>query len=349
MYEINIDKLIKLNETAVEYKLLSHLPTEGVEPLRTLMIFIKEFYSTFPPEQIEGNFLILYCNSRDEYPSLNTLHSLDQRNGQLHQMIRFPAVILLFEDKNYKLLNNLSPNIPQIFNDNTLAYQLNQSEQIWIGNQRFELETSAARSRSLFSLPTFWDLEAALNAYYHSEAKECACTLINSAWNDQQRIHWRNGPEHLLRDSLWRYLRTTFRGALVNREQNVTDNNPVDIKVIWQYSNAIGLIEIKWLGVSINEQRSITNNHTNSRAQNGATQLRDYINRANIENPEAHHKGFLVVYDGRRRCARNLTHTVTTEEAWHYRYIELSFQDEHRRFDLSLDNRFFIYPAIALN
>lgn len=97
-----------------------------------------------------------------------------------------------------------------------------------------------------------------------------------------------------MRDSLWQYLTAVLRSHSVKREQVVDDSHPVDIKVTWPIISNVALIEVKWLGDSGKIH------YRDSRANQGAKQLIEYLESSYEEEPDKNFIGYLAVFDGRR-------------------------------------------------
>ena len=343
---MNIDRLISMSEKLIELQLLKNMPNEDSEPLKKLLRFLNAFYKDFPPEKIDGNFKLFYCATKNEIEGLRKSQALNQTNGSLHEVIKFPSVILIYEDNDYEVWNETNLNKEDINGSYILGYELDEYESFFVNNTMIRAEKSVANSRSIFSHPTYWDLEQAIKSYYFQKAKKCFCKFMEVAWKDEKRLIWNSGPEHLLRDSLYDYLRTVLRGAEVKREQNVNETNPVDIKVSWYLSRARGLIDIKWLGISVNETGKVTQRFSKARAQAGAIQLRNYIDISREENHDYHFVGYLVVFDGRRKNA--LKNNNDLSDAFYYKEKDLEYSPNLlERKDLNLKSRLFIEPCIA--
>lgn len=157
---------------------------------------------------------------------------------------------------------------------------------------------------SSFGLPTFLELEDALTFYGVRLARRSSCYVLQDCWFDDKRIYLKNKPEATMRRSLAQHLRSTLRAhelVEVREEQNVDESHPVDIKVTWSLTNRLALIEIKWLGDSTNaEGTAAPTTYRDARANEGATQLADYLDENLVRAPE-HLRGYLVVFDARRR------------------------------------------------
>jgi hypothetical protein len=206
---------------------------------------------------------------------------------------------------------------------------------------------------SAFGLPTFVDLERAMAYYAVSHAKVSSCKILQACWYDDDRILLRNKPEHIMRSSLAQFLKSTLRDhefIVVREEQNVDETHPVDITITWSMSNRIAIIEVKWLGCSVHktEARVGTTYSNDSRAQDGARQLANYL-EANRERVPMHiTRGYLVVFDARREGVKRdrLEQDVTWDDAVAFMTREINYYPkyEHVRRDFAPPERFYLEP-----
>lgn len=98
----------------------------------------------------------------------------------------------------------------------------------------------------------------------------------------------------------------------------------------------------------MNELGCITSIYANQRAIEGADQLCDYLEASFEENSELHFKGYLVVFDGRRRKVRNIEVTeVDIKDAFHYKDIEITnIPERFAKYNCILA-RYFIEPVCS--
>jgi hypothetical protein len=187
-------------------------------------------------------------------------------------------------------------------------------------------------SQSLFAIPTFEDLREALIHYRRHLVRTSRCAVFRTAWFDQNRLFYKGGPEATIRRSLELCLVSTLRGnAEVRPEQNVDESHPVDIRVTFQLSNRVALLEIKWLGKSKHLDGTLATEYTEARAREGATQLADYLDANRQYAPAQPTRGYLVVVDGRRRGLTDGSETVSTEDGFHYADQEIAFDPEYHK------------------
>lgn len=203
---------------------------------------------------------------------------------------------------------------------------------------------------SVFGLPTFVELEAALGFYANQLVRYSTCKILRTCWHGNGRILLKNKPEEVMRESLTQYLRSTLRNqeiVEVREEQNMDESKPVDIKVTWSLSNRMAIIEIKWLGSSVNSKGTrVSTVYTESRALEGALQLANYLEDNRERSPLHVTKGYLVVFDARRRGlgSRNIVDSLSDANAEYYADLEIAYdpQYETRRSDFASPSRFFM-------
>lgn len=204
---------------------------------------------------------------------------------------------------------------------------------------------------SAFGVAYYRDLEDAFSHYNIQCARHCQCTKLAPVWREGARLVFLPGPEHTMRDSLIHFLRTTLRGygaVDVMPEQNVNATKPVDVKVAWSGTNRVALIEVKWLGLSAAVGATTHSSRwPTSRALQGAKQLADYLDKYHLESPEIEARGYLAVFDGRRRRVKATSTTLSEADATHFRNEEIEYQDEIlARPDFAHPVRFFLEPAV---
>lgn len=348
---MDIDLLKQQSEELLEFKICEANPYIDLNDVKKLFRYIREFYTKYPPEGIEDDFIVIYTDDKLDSLGLNCKDSMNGKNDDLFSMIEFPAIVKRSSNGKTRVWNNKSINIKDDMKKCYLAYELNnEGEYIWTDGERISIPEPVVFTRSVFATPTFFDLDSALNRYYDSHAKQSVCRLISDSWSCKRRVHWTNGPESNLRDSLWNFLRSGLRGVKsINREQNVSDKNPVDIKIEWSGNVAVALIEIKWLGISVNKDRNITANYTNSRATKGGEQLLDYLIESKNQNPYYYFKGYLIVYDGRRKNVNKTSSldNLKDQDLWYYKNIDIENMTEEFEKNGCICKRFFMEPPVS--
>jgi hypothetical protein len=154
-----------------------------------------------------------------------------------------------------------------------------------------------------------------------------------------------------MRESLAQHLIVTLRDhAEVREEQNVNDTQPIDIKVTWSLADQLSLIEIKWVGRSVDDQGEelATEYWAPSRPRAGAKQLADYLEENKDRAPEHGTEGYLVVYDARREGLTDLPPQLTNEQAVAYADSTIEYDPAYQdiRNDFRNPIRFWLEPKL---
>jgi len=212
--------------------------------------------------------------------------------------------------------------------------------------------------KSNFAKPTLASLEDALERYGLQMALHSKCKILAAIWEDGvdgSRLILVNRPEKFMRDSLVQALSCLLTtDATVRPEHNTDETKPVDIRVDWFSSKAAAIIEIKWLGKSLAKSRSNTGSanptyteYGLARAQDGASQLADYLDRdvrhANSTNST---QGYLVIFDARRKHAKTPNEALSKKDALHFANANIDYEPDYakNRSDFAPPYRFFLTP-----
>ena len=197
---------------------------------------------------------------------------------------------------------------------------------------------------SFFAVRTYNDLDEALINYRDNVALPCKGKYLSESMNEA-RLFFYPAPEENLQKALEEYLSYRLRHCTVKREHNVDESHPVDIIVTWQGTSHIALIEIKWIGKSLNDKGEISVDYSDGRANKGAAQLVNYIDNNGDSYPHHVTVGYLAVFDLRRKenndpCADK----ISRENANYYKEREISYNPQYEtlRTDFKKPYRFFI-------
>lgn len=253
----------------------------------------------------------------------------------------------ILDEGNYRVQFDIPDDVKK-YTDHAIVYEWeSKQEYFYIRNERDHLSKLSSLD-SYFIKPTFKELDSAINSYKTEQALNSSCVVLRkNLWkNDSNRIIFIAGPESVMRDSLHQHLRSRLRGNKeVLREQNVSVTKPIDIRVTWGYTNHVALIEIKWIGLSASgtgyeEGRAIT------RSNKGAKQLADYLDMFATESPTKTTRGYLVVFDGRRKSVDENTTSINQIDGLFYQNSEIEFDPEFhkKRSDFEEPIRFFLKP-----
>lgn len=220
------------------------------------------------------------------------------------------------------------------------------------GYDDFVLKVSSLL-KSNFAVPTLHSLEEALR-HYEDVALETKCKILAGIWVggvDGPRLVLVNKPESIMRDSLVNHLQLVLRDTSVQPEHNTDETKPVDIKVDWFGSGASALIEVKWLGKSVAVPRNKAAGPTYTeygapRAQAGADQLADYMDREVRHSDATAPRGYLVVFDARRKNTSAPDTPLAAEDAMYFSKDVLTLNPDYSqsRKDFAPPVRFFLNP-----
>lgn len=210
-------------------------------------------------------------------------------------------------------------------------------------------EEPCTNGLSYFSIKTYKELDSALLFYRDSMALDAKQTILCDALR-RNRLFFKNAPECLLQEALYEFLTASLRNtANVKREVNVDNSHPVDISITFKSTSHIALIEIKWIGRSLNDEESkISVSYSDRRANEGAKQLIDYIDANRESFPSNITAGYLVVYDLRRNNNNDATKDrITHCDGDFYQLKELAMNPDYKaiRTDYKGTFRFFIKVA----
>ena len=224
------------------------------------------------------------------------------------------------------------------------------SEKFLILSEEISLPRIFAESQSIFSLPHFANLAEALAYYSYPIVRNSECPILDAVWHDKNRLFLIEKPEDTIQRSLQKFLHFTLRSdAEVKREQNVDDTHPVDLRINFQFSNRVALIEVKWLGKSKHSDGSPATQYSASRAVDGAHQLVCYLERFAGSSPSVVAKGYLVVLDARRKGLTEDTNTINVKNGMYYAHREIEFQPKYEveRNDFNSPIRMFAKPICS--
>lgn len=246
---------------------------------------------------------------------------------------------------------NFIPSV-DILRENAIVYQRNQTVETILGKTKQKPLRQIPNAESYFSVQTYKELDAALEAYKVIVARYSDnCSQLATIWLDLNKIFFKPKPEHIMQNSLTYFLKVRLRNTEVRPEQVVDKSHPVDIKVTWDYTSNLALIEIKWLGKSLEQWgESFKKIYTRSRALKGAEQLANYLDANKIQAPDKITKGFLVVFDGRRWGLNSKTNEINTRQGFRYENDEIIYNPDYNkiRTDFAKPVRFFMEPKCTI-
>lgn len=339
--------------------ILSAYGEAGVAALKEVLDTLHHIFQFLDPELIKGSLVVFRIVEGKTLPfdlPASERFTAPQYLAQeiASDLVSHTSVVQILENGDLWLWKNLSVDIARLseaavvylYNDRTDAFVIKGSEHI--------VPNPSPVYSSVFSIPTFRFLHNALEEYKRRWIRTSHCRIFVSAWCGGEgglRLFFKSKPESTMRRSLAQFLDIVLRGtAEVRPEQVVDETHPVDVKVTWMFTNRLALIEIKWLGKSMNDEGNITKTFTNVRARTGAKQLADYLNSNYAETPLHQSRGYLVVIDGRRKGLNKASTSISLQNGYWYRDKEITYNPQFHlvREDFEEPIRMFAEPKCSL-
>lgn len=334
----------------------------GIARLREVLTVVKTTFLFRSPQSFSQGLVVFSTLDPDEVPIKTTPLST---TGDISSVTALPAgvIIQVLRDGDLRIWARDAAN-PSDFLDRAVIYTFDASSELIddvasegiLLQAGFRTVPNPNGYPSALAPPTFWNLEGALDYYASDLACRSTCKILKTSWaldSENRRLVLKNKPESIMRESVAQHLRSSLRDhklVRVNEEQNVSETEPVDIEVTWSLTSQIALLEVKWLGISLNAAGDrLGTAFTESRARDGAGQLATYLLEFRERTPGHEIKGYLLVFDARRRGV----HTwepgdVTREDAYHYENRDIDYKDSVPvRDDFAQPRRFFLEPRLA--
>jgi hypothetical protein len=300
---------------------------------------LNEIYRYFEPSFFRGEFFV--CKNLYEnfcYPESDGVLLYD-KNILLNRTDGL-IIIQVFDDGKMFLWERNDP--AELYNQNdTLTYIYNDNKEHFLANQT-HIDITIYAKGSRFATQ-FNDLVEALNEYSHTKILKSSCKHFSDSWSDPNRIFFKgagsgnNIPEKFMQLSLYEFLSSFFARGIsmeTSREYNLVGDlrkpKPVDIKINWREANRTAIIEIKFIGTVKKEADGDIYSHTDSRANKGISQLKEYHDVISTDLPTTIIKSYLVVIDGRRNGVAAATTTINTYDGMYYKNIDIIIDDDKR-------------------
>ena len=321
------------------------------EWLRQLIDTVKRVYGIIAPERYNGQLMVALQIGETQLEidgqrgvSAENVESVVSTNDTLVALsITLSGKCRIWKDAQFDCLD---------VSESHLVYFLDESGEKFVINRKVRNINVGTSSRSIFAAPTFAHLKAALEDYSSREIRHSTCPLFRDVWFDERRFYFKAKPEEDMRRSLWQFLRACLRRDCdVHQEHPVNETRPVDINVLWKSCRKRAIIEVKWLGRSLKEDKSAATEYTEARAREGANQLAAYLDETKVYDPDCAILGYLVVIDGRRSGLCGLEDDYSETEARKYCNSEIRFDPEHHnmRLDFEVPIRMFAEPRNSSN
>jgi hypothetical protein len=324
-------------------------PGEGGTRLREVLAALRTIYRHRPPESFAQSLTVFASID----PALRP-----HRPGDARQVTPVQLSTESWESSTIQVLPNRKllawegqPLDLEQLSKVAVVYVLSPAQEAFVvGSKRMNVPNPNGYP-SAFASSGFFLLEDALTDYGEHFARRSTCLILRGVWYDHDRLLFKNKPERTMRQSLAQHLRWALRDhAEIREEQNVTETRPIDVKVTWSNSELLSLIEIKWLGKSVDRTGTGMGKAFSApgRTDEGIRQLVEYLEGNHDEAPTKPCKGYLVVYDGRRRAVTNVPPgALSSQQAWHYRATDIEWPAEHLvRNDFAEPRRFFLEPRV---
>lgn len=302
----------------------------GVAALQQLLAAIRRIYSYLEPDYLPSA-LVVFRRIKGIAPTVAIgtarRYTVDALPPSWDGSSGTPAVIEVLDD-GYMFSPSASVDLT-VLSREAVVYLYAAGRDIMVVNGDESVVPSISDVHaSAFAIPTFRRLRDAVERYGALSIATSRCRLFQQAWvggAEGNRVLFTAKPENIMQDSLTQYLEDVLGGdAEVRPEQNTGRSYPVDVKVTWMLTNRIALIEVKWLGKSISAAGKVTT-YSQARANSGAKQLVDYLERNRQHAPSHITIGYLVIIDGRRRNVTATSHTVSQADGMYYKHRELTF------------------------
>lgn len=349
MRHTDLERLRRLVAESYTVAIERRYGASGMERLRDLTAALDTIHEELAYELLADG-LTVFSTLDPHHRPLPAATTMPVTPSRLPTLVQGRATVQVLPD--HSLLLSCEEQDPMQLASDAVVYHFDGRDRFVIDGE-FHDVMNVTPFPSIWGTPTFFILEDALEFYRDSIALVCDCDILaDELWHDRDR-RWflRNRPEDSMQHSLWRYLRQTMRGTNrvveVDREQPVDGRRPPDIKITWAQSKRIALIEIKWIGKSVDRSGTRISRFEpdEADANRGAQQLVDYLD-ANFRRAVNHQsKGYLVVFDARRRNLRLESRDLSREDALYFLLRDIAWVPDHStRHDFETPLRCFLRP-----
>lgn len=332
----------------------------GTDALMQLLDGVREFFKRLPADEFSGELIFIVvipdANGKENYlvrnndPNFMDLGASSLASARMVVKDAPVTVIQILASQRFRMCTaDETPLITVYASQAIVLFNQYGKDQFFIGKYSQTMPLLVSGSRSNFSVQTISELNEALELY-GSDAANVTCPILSDVWiggQDGPRLVFENKPESKMRDSLHNFLRNRLRGDVtVRKEHNTNKNKPIDLSISWFGHALKALIEIKWLGASKSSSGALTRYYP-SRVQVGANQLIDYMDRESGSDPNCVIRGYLVVFDGRRKGLKSSGDVLlANKDAVHYRKCKIILTNDpaSTRDDVEPLIRYFLEP-----
>lgn len=348
MIGIDLDKLIALNANLYTSATRSAFGDDGLEALQQLIGGIVKIYRRVDPT-LRTEELVLFADAGVTPVVLpgssRRVHSIGNLADELDG-----ACIARVNADNSLDIHTLDASALAALSQSAVVYHHHgKVEKFVVRGTDYRLINPIIGFGSVFCKPTFSSLAAALDSYRVNTAAYSSCEILKDAWNEPTRWFFKQKPERIMRKSIVQYLSNVLSDAEVRPEQNVDESHPVDVKVSFALTDLRAIIEIKWLGDSVDDTGKMTTGYTQARAVAGAKQLAEYLDSSCEWGPNVKARGYLVVFDARRKGLVQGITTLPPAHALHYKDEDINYSPDYSalRKDFEVPVRMYMYPKTA--
>jgi hypothetical protein len=345
---IDLTKMVALKEDLYTSAVQKAFGAEGQAALQLLLSGIVHIYRRLDPS-LRTHPLVLFTDATASPPvaadTPRKVHSIATLTNELDGA----CLVRVNTDNSLEISPLDITALPKRSQSAVVYLYSGGVEKFIINGNEYRLKNPVIGCVSVFCKPTFTSLTTALDNYRLKAAAHTSCLILEDAWNESSRWWLKTKPEQTMRKSLVQYLRNVLDDAEVRPEQNVDETHPVDIHVTFSMSDQRAIIEIKWLGKSIDPTGAPATAYAQGRAIEGAEQLAKYLDSSNTWGPGVRTRGYLVVFDGRRKGLKPGATSLPIIDALHYKDKEIEFNPDYStvRDDFSSPVRMYMYPQIA--
>ncbi len=298
-----------------------------------LISFIQDIYRSLEPSHFDGH-LVIYTTFDDSLKFDKEASSkLIDKSFLINENSKSLA-IQFFQNATLTPLFWQNVDVAGLItSENAIIYSYcNLSECFYCNKVEIRVE-NPFDCASIYALQ-YHLLKEALLKYKTEKIRHSSCSIFKKCWADRNRIFFINGPEDQMQESLEQDLKSSLRKVDIVREYNLGASKPVDIRVYWKGANRAALLEIKWLGRSKNAKGKISAPYSDRRANEGAVQIKQYLDLERADTPTCITKGFLILIDGQRNQINKGTTTIGAINGMFHSNKEIVFDDDKKFSDV---------------
>jgi hypothetical protein len=308
----------------------------------------KNLYIHVEPERIQGQVVIY------QRISAMGIHSIPASPVSLAGLANQSIMDLILEvtaDGTIYMSNLSNTTLNDLAQTAVVYWYKAGTEMFFAGSRSKAVDRHDPSARSQFCIPTLANLREALEHYAVENIRESTCYIFQRVWFEDNRLFLKAKPEADIRRSLTQFLRNRIGGDHdIFPEQNVNEKKPVDIRVTPKFNNnRMMLIEIKWIGDSVDAEGHITASHREARVQSGAEQLAGYLDSQKQFAPSHVIHGYYVIIDARRQHLKEGATTIGRAEGMYFedKDIVLKPAYDQSRTDFDPPYRMFATPICS--